>query len=450
MKKNPILTSIFVLAIATPAMATTTETTFPNAANGEYMQPDTIYKDAANETNMASVDGTEGNSIVNAEPQYASCSSSYSKTEEGTEYLDMCYRECSRGDIPNMALDATITGHYYRGSLANGAINACVPSKCDSGYVNVNTDFYEKFINKTAFGYTGQGENGQIYQDPNSQSSVNGGPIFVYGDHSNGDWSVVFGDSANSWNEQLFGSSYCTAESNTLPETSGAESGPNCYCYITGYKPKADGQVYSVRSLRVFLGNAGSIGGYSCPNNCAFSCAGALAARSGIGSPDFKELLYKYAYVTNKCVKNNNDITIIWTGVKKGVDGVVVADGKTNSVVRYGGDVQTPEQPLSVLGKVFKGWKFTKLSAGASPIICPQTYIATIGDPDVYVNVTANTIQLVAPAGATSVDDCTCPSGFTNEYIEKTSSGSFTGAYANTTNVNNLVCYVRTYDPGND
>ncbi len=388
MKKTSLLTSMAALTIVAPAFATETVATFPNAALFQYMQPDTIYLNAATSENMDSVDGTAGNDRVNADPQYEQCQSGFANTDSGATWTAQCYRDCRASDVPNVAAGGTVTGKFYRGNNNGGNVNMCVPSACAQGYIDVGVDFATEFAEASAVAFAGWGQDGsykQIERRANGTWGDTGlinGPILTKGGSftvNNGDWSVLFGDDNSMYNRQVFGGSACVSSTDELfdrPEWT--PEGDTCYCYIKGYRPTGfgfggtEGTVYPASSFVVRLGGEQNVGYASgsenmgCAKNCAISCAGAIVGYNGFGGTytnfnyDFEDMLLGYAGVTNKCVRNDNGITIVWSGVSIGVNGSVVENGQTSSIVQYGTDVQTPLQPLHQNGRVFKGWKFTK------------------------------------------------------------------------------------------
>lgn len=391
MKKTSLLTSMAALTIVAPAFATETVATFPNAALSQYMQPDTIYLNAATAENMDSVDGTAGNDRVNADPQYEQCPNGFGNTDSGATWTAQCYRDCRTSDVTNIASGASVTGKFYRGNNNGGNVNMCVPTSCAEGYINVGVDFASEFAEASAVAFAGWGQDGsykQLERRANgtwSESGIVDGPILAKGGAftvNNGDWSVLFGDNSSTYNRQVFGSSVCTSASDDLLDNPNPTQGNTCYCYIKGYRPTGfgfggtEGAVYSATSFIVRLADEQTVGYSSgsentgCAKNCAFSCAGVVAGYNWVTDVssvsdtnfnyDFKDTLLDYASVTNKCVRNDNSITIVWSGVALGINGSVVENGQTSSIIQYGTDVQTPLQPLHQNGRVFKGWKFTK------------------------------------------------------------------------------------------
>lgn len=305
-----VLMMVFLVSDAGAAGVLVPASQFPNFANGEYMQPNMIYQNSALAVNMDGV--YEGDVWANA--VYSECPASYPNVDSGVLWLDLCYRNCKASDVTNIAAGATVSGHYYRGSGGHFPINKCVPSECARGYANVDMDFVSEFANATAIAYAGQGGNGQIHQNNVSNSHPIDDPIMVYGEQNNGDWKVVFGDNENDWNRVLIGSSVCASSttSGLLESPSQEGQGTDCYCWITGYKPKFNDSVYVVDTLRVFLGtesNIFGIEGYSCQNNCAVSCAAAVAQNGYPSTATFKNMLYSYAAVRDKCVQSTYTIT---------------------------------------------------------------------------------------------------------------------------------------------
>lgn len=384
MNNKLILTSLTAMMLAMPALATETVDTFPS--NGKYMQPDTIYTNAANETNMAGVDGSEDNNRVDANPKYDECENlsngQFPRTDEDAVSLSQCWRTCAAPDVLHSGSGATLSGKVYLGHMIEGQLNTCTATTCRPGYFKMDVDFLQKVDewNSGRPGYeaiiSAQNGNGDIRQS----STITGdqGPTLLEpGGQPNGTWTVL---TANNYEYgwQLYGFSRCLESTDPImgPFPTDLMNGNTCYCRITGYRPADSDTVYAANSFTVKLGTAmGDWFGtssfdpdsYDCNQKCAHDCAAVFV--NTIGKEGYEEWRASYlntllgsASIREKCILNENYIKITWSGVAEGINDSVVINGQTTSSVQYGKDVQTPKKPLSISGKIFKGWQFSKPS----------------------------------------------------------------------------------------
>jgi hypothetical protein len=187
MDNKLVFTSFVALCFACPAMATPghTSSSFPNAANGEYMQEDYSYTNAATSTNMAGVYAnnatvyaqaiyqvvaytlTAGNYLPKNSETLTTCKIGYycpgthngsstvyysTTTDQGivacpegwpdstigAKSATSCYRGCTASDVAHAA---TVTGivKYNPYTQGDGA-TTCIAKTCVNGYhVNVDT-----------------------------------------------------------------------------------------------------------------------------------------------------------------------------------------------------------------------------------------------------------------------------------------------------------------------
>ena len=131
------------------------------------------------------------------------------------------------------------------------------------------------------------------------------------------------------------------------------DSGQNCYCQMTDFKP-TDGVKASVTSAPWVLEHSVSQLGDDCAKNCAYYCASRMGS-SLVGDRAFRAAVLGSLGTRVVGVCAANEISITWADA----DPADVANNNAG-VCTYDGDIRTPVKAITKPGKTFKGWKFNK------------------------------------------------------------------------------------------
>ena len=392
-----ILTSMVALGFVYPALAVPTYTsyTFPNAQNGDYMQPDYTYFNAAVSGNMDGV--TEGEvfavaqygdagpftlnpgqylpkasetvTTCNVDGKYcpgsstpvnysettaqglSDCTGRYIHSEDGASLIFQCYDTCSSSDkqnIANLAHADEVTGKVYYGDL-----NTCEPTSCVAGWhlvphVNGGASNLQSVIgddigeDSAYVGYGSLVEYNSGEKPYSTCSSTDSGcdsgadensALEYYGMDSgvSGQWAVHY-NIPGSTEIVLFG----------LARINDSK----CYCTLTGYRET--GHVYNLSSAWKELNYTNNPAIPECARDCA-----AFMRETNTDKLAFRSELLATANVYELARCEANMITITW-------DGASAEDISANQAgwAHYGQDVRTPKAATPKPGKKFKGWKF--------------------------------------------------------------------------------------------
>lgn len=388
MNKKIILTSFVALGFACPAMAINQSNEFPNASNGQYMQEDMQYLNAATSTNMAGVyQGTvyanpqfvaaeysilpgsylpansEESAICNVNGYFCAgledpvnyqstaqgltqCPEGYTNSANGSVANTDCYRSCTTDDVPN---SSTVSGRVYYNSTktceaiscVNGWHTAQIKNHAFSGTSDAYTDNSGSFHENSAS--LGQSAYGIASNDKNA--------FAVKYKSGLDDKGTIVGHARCS---TLGGSTVSSLEDTTTFESLTDETGQTdaiyCYCRPENYIPTSGTtEVLSSRWVLTEIVNTGAV----CADNCAHYCSSKAREQGGSGP------ILAYAFHPT-C--DANIITITWDGATQSA-----IDANSAGTATYGSDIRTPQSAIHVPGKVFKGWRFST-TAPSEPV----------------------------------------------------------------------------------
>ena len=388
-KMNKIfLTSAITLAMAMPAMAADTPTnitsTFPNATNGQYMQADYRYTNAATSDNMDNVYADNATvyalSMWSGDPGYyasgdsqvlcpagsycdgatrMSCGTSYT-SDAGTGDQSYCYMNCSDGASANS--HATYIGRvYYSSGTPNvgGNYSTCSIVSCENGWhlvegTAVNTGYsvpsssdYAAYAWVDADGNFNNGGR-STWQSGTAQTSAGIYAPNTFAYSPDGTHGLVKGraqcfniSGQNSSGLEQYGRKEISGVA-TFVNMDSVSAGQYCYC-----KFETEGSTFTHIPARwVFNQDLSSTG--ECQAQCAQTCANSLA---GIGTvpTGFQAAMAGSGLALNSCVANTINVT--W---QDAATGTIRATSFT-----YGGNIDTPSVAPTKTGKTFLGWKFS-------------------------------------------------------------------------------------------
>jgi len=395
MTQKIFLTSALAMGFVAPAMAITDSNSFPNASQGEYMQADTRYINAATSTNMDGVyEGT-----VNAVAQYTdvlynivagrylegeseatngtecpagswcpgltnatysandqginTCPNGYTNSVAGSSANTDCYRTCATTDITHAT---AITGNVYFNGTNGDGVKACTPTACDNGYhpksatPNLTTVIG---TSEAGTGYTSNDSTGSDYDTDGMSNSVISGDSMAFAvDYGNKGMIKGHGRcSTRAGANDTWTNTYNVIQDNfvtDLTNQTGQSGAQYCYCHLDSYTP-VSGSAIALSGPWVFASGYGDAG--DCADLCAINCA--LNLRNG----DSRGLAFRAAVFgslgASPAMCEANTITINWNGTTE-----TEINANNAGTATYGSDIRTPRSATPVPGKTFTGWRF--------------------------------------------------------------------------------------------
>ena len=385
--KKLFLTSMLVFGVIPAFAEPTPESTFPNAANDEYMQENRRYINAATHDNMGVYEGTvfanaqyedtqytidpgyylPGSSETqtqcnqdgyfcpgNMTVYYSANSQGLSQCPDGFEHSDagassdtQCYTACANDYFPHASL---IIGNDYYGT----GTDTCELRGCVNGYTFVpSTPDLANIIGSTVasdyawIGYDANSNfnqmnnlhNAAYYEFSGTERGVFGvdyagvGRITGYAICSN----IAGDDNGGSWSNPT-----------TYPDSVPGGTGEYCYCNIDGFIPDG-GTKQNVPSSWVFY-RYFTYGGCTGGNGCTMWCARGLALNDSL---NFRAAIFG-TIQSGAASCQANTINITWNGT----DSTAINQNNAGTC-QYDGDINTPAWATHVPGKTFLGWQFS-------------------------------------------------------------------------------------------
>ena len=380
--KKLFLTSMLVFGVIPAFAEPTPESTFPNAANDEYMQENRRYINAATHDNILVYGVPEVDDTVYANAQYewvmhtikpgeylehgeeavgtcvsgsfcpglseqvhydelhdqgiTSCSTigdgSWGSSDPGARAETDCYKPCTTANIPN---SLSVSGNDYYGS----GTDSCDATACAPGYSQQSsTPNLMELIGDV------QGD-AYAYVATDGSDDYNASNYGLNPATDLGKFLVDYGNKGI-----VTGQSRCSTRSGNIGDTTATlpdNNGQYCYCKIDGYIPS--GESFQGLSSPWQLRN-GPFGGTCeeiCPRECSmylsYNVSQALVVR---------EALFGAVQQLRSCQANT--ITINWNGA----DPTEIAANNAGTCL-YNGDINTPRSATPVPGKTFLGWQFS-------------------------------------------------------------------------------------------
>ena len=370
--KKIVLTSMFAICVAMPAMATSytagESASCNNSVLGAYTGPVSAtanfsiisYTCAAG--TYLPADGIEceqcpANSYCGGDTyQYnqssaqgaTACPSGYTSSDAGASTQGQCYRTCTTADV---AHSISVSGKFYQDQT-----NACEPANenaCVNGYHYVaafNASTMATTIGTgEASGYTSNDyEGSDVYTKGMSNDIIANDPMAFAVDYGNNK-GMIKGHGRCSTQEGTnndYTWSNPTTFTTLTDETNPNTGGRYCYCHVESYT--LNGATQSLSSPWVFPEDFSGAG--SCASSCAYRCADRMRSDSSVS------LLFRSAVFgsiqSGPAQCSANEITINWGGYGANND-----QNETNTCT-YDGTLTAPSTAPTKKGYTFTGWTF--------------------------------------------------------------------------------------------
>ena len=383
---NIILTSMFAICVAMPAMATSYDAGDTGTCNNDALG---AYSGTVSATANFSInsytcpagtylpaDGIEctqcpANSYCGGDTyQYnqssaqgaTACPSGYTSSAAGASAQSQCYRACTTADV---AHSTSVTGMFYQDQT-----NACEPANsnaCANGYHYVagfsSSDLPASSTSPSFESYKAKTNNGSYYCNGDDGDCFESGDmteqqLAQYSDLNNGEWKISWTSGAKQGTMKGIASCNSTAgdhaswQWNNDPSNwsrpsstfNSSSTGQYCWCKPTSWTASGGGGEQSLSAAWVFLNDRGDAD--LCAAGCAVDCADGVDAYS-----EFRAAVLGVVGATPaQC--NANEITINWGGYGANND-----QNETNTCT-YGETLTAPSTAPSKKGHTFAGWTF--------------------------------------------------------------------------------------------